>query len=1547
MTSGGTAGSVTAVGRLIFDASAVRAGVAGAHASLDTMYNVIRNNWWGIRAIGDAFQSTGAIAATAFGAAAAAAIQFQSGMAAVARTTSDAQHSADLSSESVQQLGKELQHIAEIRPTDLNTLTDIAEQAGALGIKRDDVAAFTATIVDLITTTNLTQESAVQLAKVANIFGLSGEQFAKLGSAVYQVGVNTAATEEDIVNLTVRLAPAASQFGLTTAQTTGLAAATLSLGVQSEAAGTALSRFFQQMERAASGVDPTSLLAFSDLIGVTSQKFQQMVQQDPSAALTQVVDALAKVSAEGGNTTAIFDSLGISEQREIRTLNALAEGAQQPVDSYLNLHGALKQATDAYNDGKKAADAAEQQNKTLGAQLQELRNIVNNIAIAFGQRLQGPMQGAVHLIRNLAVGVENLPGPLKQAIVYAGGTVGALAGIGGILILVLPRLTLAVNAFRAVTASMGIATAAAQANAVANSNNTKGQLALAFATGRNYRALQSQQAVQAAVARQTQITLELRAANVRTIEQEELLTRLNTQALAQFNTGQMQALELTEARIAETRAQIAVTDQNILALEGETAALDRMNASQARGTVAAGLLGRAFGSFSGVLTLALVAFTAITFVVGRFGHDIEDAQKNTEEFKTSVSELKGQLDATTNSFTAAGQAAISQKLATDKLGDSSDSIVDALRKAGANAVLFTRAVTEGTDSAPFAASTKELQGLSQEILNSSGVYQQYKVFADAAGVSQKDFNAAVQGSGDGLERIERTMAANGQNTGAFEIAINNLRSALQPTTQLYDELVKRAAAATQAQKENVDSMRDLIPQAARAAKVDVDDLSLAFANWTVKGGHFDRQLLDNGITARQVGTIMRILTGNTSDYSAATSKAARGTSQLSGNMQSVEGVLERTHGRVNQVVRDYIALELAQQGLIGIAHRLGINTQQLVTAVTNVNGPTAQHVRLLIQEAIVAGADGTQLNRLNTILADLTSQYGNARHSARQTTLAQDDLGRSLQDVGSAASGAADTGRDYQQVLDDASTAAASLVSDTLSVEQATRDLASAEQDLADAQAAHARLPHDLAEAELDLASNRFKVADAARAVRDAEKDLQNWRSDARDQISQDAADQSSAQMDYRESVTKVHDAEAALKDLREHGEEEHVARLTDLTNKLRDAQNALTHANVTAQDAQFNLNQIIAEGGSARDVANAHRELRDAQLGVADARTAIGSAQDAVGEERHFNLTVAIKDAELELRKANLASAESLDKLHESTQKLNQDRRDLRSGRDYRLAAENLTEAQLNLMHAQDQLYESQQKLKDIRQLITNDTNLADAEARVESAAVSLADAQTTLADDTAKANGEVVTANEHLQTFRDKLGGIASDIGGKVGTELDNLHDKLKIGDIRAHVEVSMSGDDAVIRRAHKVAEAVKPLGDTKQAAEYVVLDGIMIGRRGINITSAVAQGGIIAGGTTFQYGNHQQGIAGEGATPEAIMPLHDLWHNLAPLANIAAADAETNRLLTQVIRELGGSPGRAGATVSHHNEHHYDINVQAHTDADVSQIGRDIAWNIRAVK
>src|SRR3954468_22565368 len=128
MTSGGTAGSVTAVGRLIFDASAVRAGVAGAHASLDTMYNVIRNNWWGIRAIGDAFQSTGAIAATAFGAAAAAAIQFQSGMAAVARTTSDAQHSADLSSESVQQLGKELQHIAEIRPTDLNTLTDIAEQ---------------------------------------------------------------------------------------------------------------------------------------------------------------------------------------------------------------------------------------------------------------------------------------------------------------------------------------------------------------------------------------------------------------------------------------------------------------------------------------------------------------------------------------------------------------------------------------------------------------------------------------------------------------------------------------------------------------------------------------------------------------------------------------------------------------------------------------------------------------------------------------------------------------------------------------------------------------------------------------------------------------------------------------------------------------------------------------------------------------------------------------------------------------------------------------------------------------------------------------------------------------------------------------------------------------------------------------------------------------------------------------------------------------------------------------------------------------------------
>lgn len=1548
-TGGSGSNDVTAVGRLIFDASAVRSGVASAHASLDTMYNVIRNNWWGLRAIGDAFQSVGAAATGALGIAAGAAINFQSGMAAVARTTADAHNSADVTSKSVQDLGKQLQAISEIRPVGLDTLTQIAESAGALGIKREDVAAFTKTIVDLISTTNLTTDSATQLAKVANIFGLSGQQFQQLGSAIYQVGVNTAATEQDIVDLTVRLAPAAKQFGLTTAQTTGLAAATLSLGVQSEAAGTALSRFFQQLERAASGVDPAQLTAYAGVIGTTTAKFQQLVQQDPSEAMIRVVDALAKISKEGGNTTAALDAMGITEQREVRTINALVEGSKSGAQSYLSLKGAFQQATSAFNDGNKATDAANQQNKTMGAQLTELKNIVHNVAISFGNDLAPSMGFVLARGRDLATMFEKIPGPIKQVLVYTTAGVGAFATLGGVLLLLLPRLSLAANAYRAMSASMAIALNAQRAKIAANGAETQSTLALAFATGRNYAALQAEQQAQARQAAQIQVTLQLRRAELALLQARIRLIDLQAQSQAIMNGESEASLVTTLKQIQVQEAEIASIEQTIIALEGESAALAETTASMGFFATAATLAGRAIGALGGPIGVALVALTAITSALMFWGHSNQEAAAAAEQDAQAVENLKNQLDATTNSLTKAGQAAIAQKLATDKLGDKS--IVDNLRELGLNATLFAQAISQGVDSSSYKEAAKSINDLKIQIIDSSGLYGKYKQYADAAGLSQKDFNDAILGSTDKWNDL--TLAINAAEGPGASSKIEYLTRAQQDLgdkishiNDLYNILKDRAGQTTEAQKEQVDAMRILLPDAAKAAGVSLETLSNAFADWQVKGGDFTKILAGANVSAKQIDAIMKVLTGDSANYTSVTQRASNSTAKLSGNMSSVATELSKTHGAINQNIRDWIALEFAQQGVITIAHRLGISTQDLVGATTKANGAQARHIQTILAHAVAAGADAGQVNKLNNVIAQLAGEFNAAQKVARNTILAQDDLGHSLQNVGQAAQDAAQNTRTYQQVLDDASQAAAQLPQDQLSVEQATLSLQQAEDQLAQARAAHARLPHDLGEAELELQLAREKEKDAVQAVRQAEKDLANWRANARAQIQDDTEAQKSAQLDYRDSVTKVHDAEKALRDLREHGEEDHLQRLTDLTNKLRDAQNSLSNAQLKASDAQYQLNYLQAEGASARDIANAQNQLRDAHAGVADAVTAVGTAQDNLETERQYNLAKAIKAAEEDVTKAVLAERDALGKLHDATQKLNTDRRDLRNGTDYRRAEEALQQTELDLAQAQDQVYNSRQKLKGVQDLINDDTNLASANQNVKSAALALADAQTTLHDDLRTANGEIVTSYQHLQTFRDKLQGIANDISGKVGREIGGLTSKLRVGDIRAHVTASMSGDDTVIHKAHKMSQALAPLTRPNTGKEFIVLDGVVIGTRMASRTgaNAVAAGGIIQGATSFTYGDGSQGIAGEGATAEAIIPLYDLWQNLAPLANIAAQNAETNRLLAQVISMQRHAPG--AGPVEQNTYNHYDVKVEAHTDADAALIGRDIVWNIRAV-
>ncbi|MGG6495036.1 UNVERIFIED_CONTAM: phage tail tape measure protein, partial [Bacteroidetes bacterium 56_B9] len=105
--------------------------------------------------------------------------------------------------------------------------------------------------------TNLTAEdAATAIAKIANITGMSAEQYQRFGSSVVALGNNFATTESDILRMANRLASAGTIAGLTNQEILGLATAMSSVGIEAEMGGSAMSQTLAAIEKAvATGSD--------------------------------------------------------------------------------------------------------------------------------------------------------------------------------------------------------------------------------------------------------------------------------------------------------------------------------------------------------------------------------------------------------------------------------------------------------------------------------------------------------------------------------------------------------------------------------------------------------------------------------------------------------------------------------------------------------------------------------------------------------------------------------------------------------------------------------------------------------------------------------------------------------------------------------------------------------------------------------------------------------------------------------------------------------------------------------------------------------------------------------------------------------------------------------------------------------------------------------------------------------------------------------------------------------------------------------------------
>lgn len=243
------------------------------------------------------------------------AINYERAFANVIRT-------GELAGSQVGEIRTQLEDMGTEVPAAFGDLTEIAALGGQVGIAAEGLVDFTNVVAKLEATTNLTGEAAgTALGRFQALLGVPSSEFENLASSILKVGINSVATESQIVNTATQISSMGAFAGLTADQVVGLSGALASVGAQPELARGTVTRTFTLMSKAiAEGGE--SLEGFARVSGVSADQFASTWGTDAFASTFQ--SFLQGLNTEGDAAVQTLNDLGLTSVRDVPLLLRLA-----------------------------------------------------------------------------------------------------------------------------------------------------------------------------------------------------------------------------------------------------------------------------------------------------------------------------------------------------------------------------------------------------------------------------------------------------------------------------------------------------------------------------------------------------------------------------------------------------------------------------------------------------------------------------------------------------------------------------------------------------------------------------------------------------------------------------------------------------------------------------------------------------------------------------------------------------------------------------------------------------------------------------------------------------------------------------------------------------------------------------------------------------------------------------------------------------------------------------------------------------------------------
>lgn len=301
-----------------------------------------------------------------------AGVAWEKGFADVVRTADPDVAASRLQ---VERLRGSLVDLVQSVPTSWGEATEIATLANQMGVASSQTASFTASVAMFSATSNVSvDQTATAFGRLNSIVKDVNGDYNSLADSILKVGVNSVATESEIINIATQISSIAGGVGFTSKQIVGLSGALASVRVPPELSRGVVTRVFGQISRAVSS-GGASLDGFAKVSGMSAEEFAKSWRTDGQAgnAFRSFVNGLREL---GPAAESELRGLGITSVRDVPVMLRLANAA----DSEGVVGGLLAQTM---RDAENAAGETQRQYTIMADTVAAKLKVAGNNVMAF------------------------------------------------------------------------------------------------------------------------------------------------------------------------------------------------------------------------------------------------------------------------------------------------------------------------------------------------------------------------------------------------------------------------------------------------------------------------------------------------------------------------------------------------------------------------------------------------------------------------------------------------------------------------------------------------------------------------------------------------------------------------------------------------------------------------------------------------------------------------------------------------------------------------------------------------------------------------------------------------------------------------------------------------------------------------------------------------------------------------------------------------------------------------------------------------------------